>query len=130
MEKLVAEELDIASQNPGVSIASITAQKDVTTHFLQTFRPEKSFTVFYWMKKTFDYEGASPLGKYYMSNIFANLAGYVKLYLDLKSDNNRQMTKETILDFWDRMTEAKNYSQVDQTDFKKRTHRLLSNKRS
>ena len=67
-KKLVAEELDIASQNPGVSIASITAQKDVTTHFLQTFRPEKSFTVFYWMKKTFDYEGASPLGKYYMSS--------------------------------------------------------------
>jgi len=56
-KKLVAEELDIASQNPGVSIASITAQKDVTTHFLQTFRPEKFFTVFYWMKKTIDYEG-------------------------------------------------------------------------
>ncbi|KAN0084814.1 hypothetical protein V8E54_001281 [Elaphomyces granulatus] len=100
MEKLVAEELDLASQNPGVSIASITAQRDVTAHFLQTFRPDKFFTVFYWIKKTIDYEGASPLGKYYMSNIFANLAGYVKLYLDSKSDDNRQMTKETILDFW------------------------------
>jgi len=96
------------------------------------------------MKKTIDYEGASPLGKYCMSSkstltfyfeytnnntlpiidIFANLAGY----LDSKSDDNRQMTKETILDFWDRMAEAKNYSQVDRTDFKKRTHRLLSKK--
>jgi hypothetical protein len=102
------------------------------------------------MKKTIDYEGATPLGKYYMLSkstltfsfkytnnntlpaidIFANLAGYVKLYLDSKSDDNRQMTKETILDFWDRMAEAKNYSQVDQTDFKKRTHRLLSKKKS
>ena len=63
-------------------------------------------------------------------DIFANLAGYVKLYLDSKSDDNRQMTKETILDFWDRMAEAKNYSQVDQRDFKKRTHRLLSKKKS
>ena len=61
-------------------------------------------------------------------DIFANLAGYVKLYLDSKSDNNHQMTKETILDFWDRMAEAKNYSRVDQTHFKKRTHRLLSKK--
>ena len=149
-KKLVAEELDLASQNPGVSIASITAQRDVTAHFLQTFRPEKFFTVFYWMKKTIDYEWASPLGKYYMSSkstlifyfkytndktlpiidIFANLAGYVKLYLDSKSDDNRQMTKETILDFWDRMAEAKNYSQVDQMDFKKRTHWLLSKKKS
>ena len=67
-KKLVAEELDLASQNPGVSIASITAQRDVTAHFLQTFRPEKFFTVFYWMKKTIDYEGTSPLGKYYMSS--------------------------------------------------------------
>ena len=63
-------------------------------------------------------------------DIFANLAGYVKLHLDSKSDNNGQMTKETILDFWDRMAEAKNYSQVDQMDFKKRTHWLLSKKKS
>jgi hypothetical protein len=40
------------------------------------------------------------------------------------------MTKETVLDFWDRMAEAKNYSQVEQTDFKKRTHRLLSKKKA
>ena len=102
------------------------------------------------MKKILDYEGSSALGKYYMSSkststfcfkytinntlpiidIFANLAGYVKLYLDSKSDNNGQMTKENILDFWDRMAEAKNYSQVDQTDFKKQTHRLLSKKKA
>ena len=63
-------------------------------------------------------------------DIFANLAGYVKLHLDSKSDNNGQMTKETILDFWDRMAEAKNYSQVDKTDFKKRTRRLLPKNKS
>jgi hypothetical protein len=122
----------------------------VTAHFSQTFRPEKFFTVFYWLKKTIDYEGTSPLGKYYMLSkstltfyfkytnnntlpiidIFANLAGYVKLYLDSKSDGNHQMTKETILDFWDRMAEGKNYSRVDQTHFKKRTDRLLSKKKS
>jgi hypothetical protein len=34
-----------------VSIVSITSQRDATAHFLQTFRPEKFFAVFYWMKK-------------------------------------------------------------------------------
>ncbi|EGD94834.1 hypothetical protein TESG_02336 [Trichophyton tonsurans CBS 112818] len=69
------------------------------------FTAEKFFIVFYWAAPIVDYDKSSEKGKWYLRNVYANLAAEVKLYLDLveRSDSMRETNScwDEIRDLWD-----------------------------
>jgi len=77
------------------------------------------------MKDHISIDESSSLGQFYIKNVFANLATQLKLYEDLceRNDNDVMVARWCdILEFWNSMSTAQQYKEVDRGVFKEKTH--------
>ncbi|KAI5298275.1 hypothetical protein KEM56_004196 [Ascosphaera pollenicola] len=64
------------------SIGLVDRPQGLFDYFCNTVRDIDFYDVFYWTKDILDYEGTGELGRWYMKEIFCNIAVNVKIYLD------------------------------------------------
>ncbi|KAI9749067.1 MAG: hypothetical protein M4579_007018 [Chaenotheca gracillima] len=87
--------------------------------FRSTFSKENFLHVFHFMQGYMEVDKSSDLGKYYLTNIYANLATQCKLLVDKmeKGENGIKDFRHQLLEFFDVMATRKEFDSVTKAEF-------------
>ncbi|SLM39542.1 hypothetical protein LPUS_10111 [Lasallia pustulata] len=98
--------------------------------FTKTFNASTFLHVWNYMDQYVDVDGSSELGKYFMKNIYVNLAMEVKRYLNvLESRGPEADARKKLLAFYDCIPIANIFKDVDKSDFKELENRSRGQRR-
>ncbi|KAH0538956.1 hypothetical protein FGG08_004471 [Glutinoglossum americanum] len=117
----VAELKDLDAMAQG----SMASSQDVLVlydYFMNSFNQKNFLKVFFFTLPFLDVDGSSPLGKYYLQNIYANLAIRCKLHHDIvvAKGGKERLSRKELLGFYNTMAHRTEFSEVDRSCFKER----------
>ncbi|KAI5307004.1 hypothetical protein KEM56_005677 [Ascosphaera pollenicola] len=118
LKKHVADLCEEHSDDPN-GIARMSDPVQLHNYFVNNFTAESFLSVFSFVDGYLDVDNSSELGKYYMREVYANIATKMKLYNDTCALNPREATAEwkEVLELWDMVPQERNFQNVTRREF-------------
>ncbi|OJD20990.1 hypothetical protein ACJ73_07673 [Blastomyces percursus] len=107
---------------PTYSIANAKEKDLLYEYFIERFTKEDFIDIFVWTVDILDYDNSSELAKWFMMQVFANLAVEEKLHVDITS-KHREKSREgwgsraALLQFWDDLGGQEQFDPVHLGEF-------------
>ncbi|KZZ92220.1 hypothetical protein AAP_02875 [Ascosphaera apis ARSEF 7405] len=129
MKSYVKMQYRLSKNRKGADIEFVDRSDVLFKLFDDCFDVEDFNYVFYWVKTIVDYERCSTIGKWFLRNVFVNLAVVTKLYLDKveRHDPSAAEMKSQMLMSWERTMSR--YEDIRKSDFAPAQKRVKKQKR-
>ncbi|WEW55062.1 hypothetical protein PRK78_000490 [Emydomyces testavorans] len=110
------------ADNPEMGIHHCTEQDKLVAYFTHLFDRDSFKKVFYWATPVLNIENSSPHGKWYLAQIYGNIAARVKILTDVPSGDRKADDNEYLSTYWSTITQKPRLCDVDIDDFAEQQH--------